>query len=165
MDLLEKVSQFVTYGMVIRSDNAKRLGIKNDVEFEHLPAMRNTAKNYDVIVIGFGAQPNINQFHRSKLLNENTPGASETSQHCKAEALDLDMDLVPVKLNNKDLFNWIIKNMDFDQIIWEGDSHGDLKPDWVHVSFKSVGVNRKQILRMHRVDGKPKYSPFHEVNS
>lgn len=159
-DQLKPISEFVTYGMVTRSDIAKRLGIDNEVATDHIPAVYHTAKMYDEICKGFGAHPNINCFYRSALLNQNTPGSSKTSQHCKGEAMDLDMDLVPVKLNNSDLFHFIKDKMSFDQIIWEGDSHGESKPDWVHVSFRLDGKNRKQCLRMKKVNGVSTYTPF-----
>lgn len=61
---------------------------------------------------------------------------------------------------NKDLFAYIVDNLDFDQIIWEAGT--DSNPEWVHVSYKSKG-NRKQVLQMKRVGGKPKYfaNPYH----
>ena len=39
-------------------------------------------------------------------------------------------------------------NLVWDQMIWEvGD---DEEPNWVHISYKSVGRNRKQIKRARR---------------
>ena len=81
-----------------------------------------------------------------------------TSQHCKGEAIDIDMDGNPHGLTNADIFNYIKDNLPFDQVIWE---FGDAKnPDWVHVSYSSTGKQRKQALRAVKQNGKTIYQPY-----
>ena len=87
----------------------------------------------------------INSGYRSPALNK-AIGGSTTSQHCKGEAMDLD-------LHDKALFVWIIDNLDFDQAIFEAGTA--TAAAWFHLSYKKTG-NRKQALRM--TNGK--YSPF-----
>lgn len=87
----------------------------------------------------------INSGFRSLAVNKAVKGSS-TSQHCKGEAMDLD-------LHDKALFIWIIDNLDFDQAIFEGGTENSA--GWFHLSYKKVG-NRKQALRMTN----NKYSPF-----
>lgn len=87
----------------------------------------------------------INSGFRSLAVNKAVKGSS-TSQHCKGEAMDLD-------LHDKALFIWIIDNLDFDQAIFEGGTENSA--GWFHLSYKKVG-NRKQALRMKN----GKYSPF-----
>ena len=87
----------------------------------------------------------INSGFRSLAVNKAVKGSS-TSQHCKGEAMDLD-------LHDKALFIWIIDNLDFDQAIFEGGTENSA--GWFHISYKKVG-NRKQALRMKN----GKYSPF-----
>lgn len=87
----------------------------------------------------------INSGFRSAAVNKAVKGSS-TSQHCKGEAMDLD-------LHDKALFIWIIENLDFDQAIFEGGTENEA--GWFHISYKKSG-NRKQALRM--TNGK--YSPF-----
>ena len=63
------------------------------------------------------------------------------------EALDLDADVYG-RITNADIFNFVKDNLVWDQMIWEfGD---DEEPNWVHISYKSVGHNRKQIKRARR---------------
>jgi hypothetical protein len=95
-----------------------------------------------------------NSFYRSPKLNT-AIGGSATSQHVRGEAIDLDS-----KDNafNKDIFDYIVKNLDFDQVIAEcPDKEG--KPSWVHVSYKKTG-NRKQVLKAVKVKGKTTYVPY-----
>jgi len=87
----------------------------------------------------------INSGFRSLAVNKAVKGSS-TSQHCKGEAMDLD-------LHDKALFVWIIDNLDFDQAIFEGGTENSA--GWFHLSYKKVG-NRKQALRMKN----GKYSQF-----
>lgn len=71
------------------------------------------------------------------------------------EALDLDADIYG-RITNADIFNYIKDNLEWDQMIWEfGD---DEEPNWVHVSYKSKGLNRKQIKRANRTDKGVHYS-------
>ena len=63
------------------------------------------------------------------------------------EAIDIDADMYG-GVNNSEIFDFIKKNLEWDQMIWEfGD---DENPAWVHVSFKEGGKNRKQIKRASR---------------
>jgi hypothetical protein len=66
---------------------------------------------------------------------------SATSQHCKGEAIDVDMDGHTHNITNKDIFDFIVAKLPFDQVINEFDYA------WVHVSYKKNGPQRKQILR------------------
>ena len=63
------------------------------------------------------------------------------------EALDLDADVFG-RITNADIFNFVKDNLVWDQMIWEFGN--DEEPNWVHISYKSVGRNRKQIKRARR---------------
>lgn len=78
-------------------------------------------------------------------------GGSKTSQHCLAQAADLKF-----KGGNEVLFDWILENTDFDQLIWEFGT--DDAPSWVHVSYSPR--HRKQVLRAKKINGKTKYLPM-----
>lgn len=86
---------------------------------------------------------------RSPEVNKKVGGA-DSSQHTKGEAADLMMSG-----GNKRLLDWIIANVEFDQIISEfPDANGN--PQWVHVSY-SKGNNRNQTLKAIKKNGKTRY--------
>jgi hypothetical protein len=61
--------------------------------------------------------------------------------------LDIDADIYG-GVTNAEIFNYIKNNLEWDQMIWEfGD---DDEPNWVHVSYKEAGRNRKQLKRAYR---------------
>ena len=94
----------------------------------------------------------INSFFRCPELNK-AIGGSTRSQHCKGQAMDLDVTYGHNP--NAKIFNYIKDNLDFDQLIWEfGD---DENPDWVHVSYVGKLSNRNRCLRAIRKDGKVHY--------
>lgn len=69
-------------------------------------------------------------------------GGSEDSQHCKAEAVDIEVPSV----SNWDLAYWIKHNLTFDQLILEHHVPGIPTSGWVHVSSKSSGKLRMEVL-------------------
>ena len=129
------------------STTAKRKGIDNTPKNSHLEAAKELAKNiFQPIRDHFGKPIWISSGYRSKLLNE-AIGGSKTSQHCKGEAMDIDMDGKGGP-TNAEIFNYIKDNLPFDQLIWEFGN--DKAPDWVHVSYKKGGPQRGQILTAKR---------------
>ena len=113
----------------------------------------------------------INSCFRSKPLNDLLNGASTKSQHCcfgEHTHAAADVEIISEKVSNLELAEWIRDNLEFDQLILEnykpnriskitGKKEGP-NSGWVHVSYSSVGENRKQILRMVKdKKGKAKY--------
>ena len=84
--------------------------------------------------------------YRSEELNE-TIGGSRRSQHTVGEAADLQCH------DNSTLFE-IIKDLDFDQLIWEFGT--EEQPAWIHVSYKKSG-NRNEVLQAIKVENLTKY--------
>jgi hypothetical protein len=91
----------------------------------------------------------VNSGYRSPAVNKRIGGAL-TSQHSLGEAIDLD-------LHDRDLFEWIIDNVVFDQLIYEAGN--DTEAAWFHISYRE-GKNRKQVLRMLKSAGKTVYLPY-----
>lgn len=78
--------------------------------------------------------------YRCTRLNQAVGGVAN-SQHTKGEAADLCID--GDKLKGKRWFEWIKTHCEFDQLIWEHNAKGSY---WVHVSYRSDGKNRKQVI-------------------
>lgn len=142
-----KISDHISYTEATKSRTAVKYGIDNkptEKEMENMKAIAEAV--FEPLREYFGVPISVTSFYRSKELNSKL-GGSSTSQHCKGEAMDLDADVFGM-ITNRQIFNYIKDNLDFDQLIWE---FGDKKdPAWVHVSFKKNGGNRKQILVAYR---------------
>jgi hypothetical protein len=152
-----KISTHLSLSEVTRSETAKRKGISNTPTAEHLDNFKLLAeKVFEPIRLHFGVPIHISSGYRSKELND-AIGGSQTSQHSKGEAIDIDMDGSTNGVTNKMIFDFIKEKLDFDQLIWEFGT--DSNPDWVHVSYSKKG-NRKQKLKAVRSGGKTTYIPI-----
>jgi len=151
-----KISKYLTYEEATKAPT----GVINKPSAIQLANITAWAVNiYDPIVDHFGIAPFVHCVFRSERYNAMLPGASKASQHIFGEAGDIDYDTlerlgkkVP---SNKELFDFIVKSLPFDQIIWE--NGGKQNPDWLHVSH-SLTKNRKKKTR--KVTGKPGYINF-----
>ena len=149
------LSKNLTLLEVTRSDAAKRRGINNMPSAEHLANLKLLAeKVFQPIRDHFNVPIHISSGYRSQILNHAIGGASK-SQHCAGQAIDIDMD--GTTLTNKQIFDYIRQNLDFDQLIWEFGN--DKNPDWVHVSYSNK-VNRKEVLRAKKIGIKTYYSNY-----
>jgi len=151
-----QLSKNLALAEVTRSETAKRKGISNMPTPEHIENFKKLAENvFQPIREHFGVPIHISSGYRSKALNT-AVGGSLSSQHCQGEAIDIDMD--GTSITNKQIFDFIKDNLNFDQMIWEFGT--DVNPDWVHVSYESTGKQRKQILKAVKAGGATKYLPF-----
>jgi len=145
--LPEKLSANFSLAEFTRSDTAKRKGIDNNPTLEHCEAAMALAENiFQPIREHFDVPIFVSSGYRSAALNK-AIGGSQTSQHSKGEAIDIDMDDRKGP-ENEDIFYYIKENLPFDQLIWEFGT--DKRPDWVHVSYKKDGPQRGQILKAKR---------------
>ena len=129
------------------------MGIDNTPEGEHLEAAKALFENVVQKVRDHFGPTVLNSGYRSPKLNEAVRGVA-TSQHCLGEAADIEVPGVA----NADVANWIVDNLDFDQVILEFYTPGEPSSGWVHVSYKADGSNRKKALTASRIDGKTVYS-------
>lgn len=149
---MKSISYHISYKEATRSNTATRNNIKNIPNSEQLKAMKNVAeKVFEPLRIYFDEPIRVNSFFRSANVNA-LVGGSRTSQHCKGEAIDID---ATNGITNKQLFDYILNNLDFDQLIWEYGT--EKEPDWIHVSFKLKGNNRKIILKAVKGQGYIKF--------
>ncbi len=134
-----------------KSQTAIRRGINNNPTLAHRLAMAALCNAIlEPLRAHFGRPVRITSGYRSKALND-AIGGSQTSQHSKGEAADIEIPGV----DNRRLAKWIEANLPFDQLILEGAKRGDPNAGWVHVSF---GPRHRKSVLTASFPG-PKYSP------
>lgn len=155
-NVMDHISKHITYAEATKSNTAIRLGISNDPTSEQIEAMEHVAKMIFEPVrrdVAGGKPLLVSSFFRSEDVNSAVNG-SLTSQHVKGEAIDIDADYFD-NGTNREIFEYIRENLNFDQLIWE---YGDDKnPAWIHVSLRKKGKNRKKVLRAERKSGRTEY--------
>ncbi len=154
---MERISAHISYTEATKSDIAIRHGLNNTPNADELEKMKIVAeKLFEPMRAGLGGKPiYISSFFRSEEVNKKV-GGSPTSGHRLGNAIDADADVYNVAgLTNTDIFNYIRKNLEFDQLIWEYENP-DGTPAWVHMSYREDN-NRNQVLKARKVDGKTKY--------
>jgi len=151
-----KISPHLSYSEVIRSEIAKRNGLKNIPNKEQLENIRLWAINiFEPLRAAVKTPIFCTSVFRTPELCKLIPGSSPNSQHTaiNGAAGDLDNDGFPLWAPNYVIFE-AAKLLDFDQLIWEfGD---DFSPDWVHISYHK-DHNRHEILRSIRTPKKIEY--------
>ena len=132
------------------SETAVRLNINNEPTDEILINLQTLI--YKII------EPIVNQFGDIKITSGyRSPalckaiGSSENSQHTKGQAVDCEVIGVP----NKELADWIVNNLEYDQCILEFWTPDQINSGWVHVSF--CKTNRKMYLRAFKSNGRTVY--------
>ena len=150
---MKNISEHISYKEGTYSVTALRLGLNNDPTKTHLSNMELLAeKIFEPLRKHVGGPIKINSFYRGPELNKAIGGSSK-SQHCEGRAIDID-DTYGY-MSNKEMYEYIKNNLDFDQIIWEFGT--DDNPDWVHVSYVDHDFNRQRCLKAYKENGKTKY--------
>ena len=147
------ISKHISMKEATRSITAFRLGIDNTPCGKTISNMKLVAQwVFEPLREWVGGPIKINSFYRSRALNESI-GGSTLSMHMRGQAIDID-DIYGHK-TNKEMFNWIKENLDFDTLIYEFGNEEN--PDWLHVSYVNAEKNRNRVLRADRENGKTKY--------
>ncbi|NBU05223.1 MAG: hypothetical protein EBT39_02580 [Sphingobacteriia bacterium] len=142
------LSAHVTLAEFQDSSTATTHGINNKMNESQIASAKLLCENvFEPLRIHLNTPIKISSGYRSPQLNKMIKG-SLSSQHCKAEAMDL-------QIGSKG-FNFIKDKLEFDQLIWEFGN--DENPSWVHVSYSSR--NRKQVLKATKKNGKTIYSNY-----
>ena len=127
-----------------RSDTARRCSIDNKPQTEEVvenlralcTEVLQPLRDY------LGKPVVVSSGYRCKDLNKKVGGV-ENSQHLKGEAAD-------IKVSDReeliDVMRYIMDETDFDQLIREKSG----STEWVHVSHKRNGNNRRLVLRLAR---------------
>tara|TARA_R110002020_G_scaffold80470_2_gene200764 strand:- start:35 stop:562 length:528 start_codon:yes stop_codon:yes gene_type:complete len=174
-----KISKNFTLNEVTRSNTALRMGIDNTPSKEHILKLRLLATEFLQPLRDRIGALRVTSGYRSQELNKAIGGSYKIddngnyipkSQHCKAEAVDLQY-FKRGRMDNYKIFRGIIEgSLEFDQIILEfggatAERDSDY-PDWVHISWK-IKDNRRQVLVAYKdKNNKTKYRPpinYHSV--
>ena len=145
-----RLSKNFVLSEITRSNTARRKGISNEPDKEHLANLQTIITELVQPMRDAIGPIRISSGYRSPKLNR-AIGGSSRSQHCKGEALDLQF-WKDGEMNNKVIYDWVLDSgLEFDQMINEFDFA------WIHISFSS-GKNRKQVLEAYKNDqGKTAY--------
>ena len=147
------ISKHISDKEGVYSRTALRLDIDNTPTKEHKQNMIKLAEEvFEPLRAYVGGPIKINSFYRSSELNK-AIGGSTKSQHCNGQAIDIDDTFG--RCTNAEMFEFIKKHLDFDQIIWEFGN--DKNPNWVHVSYVSPQENRNRCLKAYKENNKTKY--------
>jgi len=149
------LSENFTLQELIYSDTAIRKSIPNEPNEEQIENLKIVCENIlEPIRSNFKAPVVVSSGYRSAAVCE-AVGSSSKSQHTKGQAADFEIFGIP----NKDVADWIVNNIDYDQCILEFWNEKEPNSGWVHCSFNSAG-NRKQYLKASKENGKVVYSPM-----
>ena len=143
-----------TLSELVKSDTALRHDMDNtpgEKEIENLKTL--AEKVLQPIRDHYQKGVKCNSGYRAPEVNQKV-GGSRTSDHCKGQAVDIEIPGVP----NADLAQWITENLDFTQVILEFYTQGVPDSGWVHVSYDPQNL-KKQSLTAVKKDGKTVYLP------
>jgi len=134
------------------SDTAIRLGIDNTPTDEILINLQNVVQFIlEPVSNNFDSQIVITSGYRSPALCQ-AIGSSATSQHAFGMAVDFEILGIP----NKEVSDWIVNHLNFDQCILEFWKPEQPNSGWVHCSYKTSG-NRKMYLKAYKGNGRTIY--------
>ncbi len=147
------LSKSFTLNELTKSQEATRLGIDNTPNEEHILNLKLLCENILQPIRDFYGMPlSVSSGYRSARLCE-AIGSSSKSQHTKGQAADFEIFGVA----NKDLADFVVKNLNYDQCILEFWNENEPNSGWVHCSFNALG-NRKQFLKAEKLNGRVVYT-------
>jgi hypothetical protein len=147
------LSKSFTLNELTKSQEATRLGIDNTPNEKHILNLKLLCENVLQPIRDFYGMPlSVSSGYRSAALCE-AIGSSSKSQHTKGQAADFEIFGVA----NKDLADFVVKNLNYDQCILEFWNENEPNSGWVHCSFNALG-NRKQFLKAEKLNGRVVYT-------
>ena len=138
-----------------KSMTATRKGIDNSPGAGDIKNLENVC--YEILEpvrAHFDKPITITSGYRSEALCE-AIGSKKTSQHAKGQASDFEI----FGVSNKELADWIHKNLPYDQLILEFYTPGEPNSGWIHCSW-IPDQPRASFLHAYRSEGKTKYKPI-----
>ena len=142
-----RLSKHFTLEEMTKSQIAARNGLANIPGPGEVKNLENVC--YEILEpvrAKFGKPVLINSAFRALEVNRKL-GSSDSSQHCKGQAVDFEI----AGVHNLKVANWVKDNCDYDQLILEFYQPHIKNAGWIHVSYNEKGANRKIALTF---DGK-----------
>jgi len=164
-----RISQNFSLQELVYSPSAIHAGIDQERHLDNNAVARITALTIQVLqkVRDKFGPTKVNSCFRSPELNTLIGGSLKSQHCCSGTSAAADIEITSEDVSNLELARWIKENLEFDQLILENYQPDRVskitgKPEgpnsgWVHVSYSSVGDNRKEVLRMVKIKGKAKY--------
>lgn len=122
-----------------KSQAAIRKGIRNDPPPAAIAAMQLLcAKVLEPVRAHFRRPVKISSGYRSPTLNRAIGGAA-SSQHVKGEAADFEVPGV----SNLEVAQWMMRQLNYDQLILEFYHPGQPNSGWVHASYREPYRNQE----------------------
>ena len=147
------LSKSFTLNELTKSQEATRLEIDNTPNEEQIQNLKILCEKILQPLRDFYGMPvSVSSGYRSVALCE-AIGSSSKSQHTKGEAADFEIFGVP----NKEVSEFIVKNLEYDQCILEFWNENEPNSGWVHCSYSSNG-NRMQYLKAEKLNGRIVYT-------
>jgi len=148
-----RLSKDFTLQELTVSNTAVKHGISNIPDQDQITNL--------ILLCQFILQPIKEHFNKPVIINSGyrSPelcllvNSTVTSQHTKGQAADFEIKGV----SNKELADWIVANLDYDQCILEFWNKEEPNSGWVHCSY-SFDHSRKQYLKAVKTDKGTLYS-------
>ena len=140
-----KLSENFLLSEFVKSQTAERKGINNVPGQQHINNLKLLCMNIlQPVRDHFGSFTPSSGYRCPELCV--AIGSKETSQHAKGQAADFEV----FGKDNKEVANWIIDNLEYDQLILECYKEGEANSGWIHVSYICDAIyhdtNRNQKL-------------------
>jgi hypothetical protein len=148
-----RLSKDFTLQELTVSNTAVKHGISNIPDQDQITNL--------ILLCQFILQPIKEHFNKPVIINSGyrSPelcllvNSTVTSQHTKGQAADFEIN----GISNKELADWIVANLDYDQCILEFWNKEEPNSGWVHCSY-SFDHSRKQYLKAVKTDKGTLYS-------
>lgn len=138
------LSPHFSYEEMTHSDWAEEHGVDNTPDELQLAGLINLAWMMEPLRVTFGPI-RVNSAFRNQEVNEGVHGVGN-SKHLSGEAMDIR---IPSEAVGLEYFNFIRKNIDYDQLLFEHNRQGGR---WLHCSIcLDPKENRHQAFKNYRV--------------
>ena len=133
------------------SETATRLNINNEPNDQILFNLQTLINEVINPIVNHFGDIKITSGYRSPELCLKI-GSSIKCQHCLGMAVDCEV----LGLANRELADWIVNNLEYDQVILEFWEKDKINSGWVHISYNKEN-NRKMYLKAFKSNNKIVY--------